>query len=542
MNTDEHQKHQKVLQFISDLYFNKDALSQLEQDPFAEAFWCFRYDEDRKRLLSAIIDGREICNKERMTLLPFLNKRPDISQESITRFAETVAKLCWREVKQNVIAHPSFSIPTDAIRTFLAAILHIRKDSRIAPQWISPDWDESALFQAIKSEAQWEIDIGVVTLYALMGGEDAQSGVAELMVWREKRKGPKAKAVHFVGDYATDVEPTCQAEKNLDVALAGIRTVLINEPQTLQYLDESAFVVKMKRTLVEPANSNAPSIDGGSIGLPVAIAIYSLVTSRRLRPNITATGTVNDDGTISGVSAIPGKIKKLSVYNCIAHPPISMLIAPQGHTNEIQQQECQKYNVLKSLRCKFFNSLKTLLETPDLLFDPFRNHLVNLTSFDKSVLFEGHDLDFYRQVYQKSAKTENPAEEKSPHQIFPLPYGSASLPVAQFMAKQFAKARMEQFDQGHGELPPVPIIINSDEARNEEPISLLRKKFPEEDISTLDLYRQLGSQDGFVFICHGVTDETLNDYFNLEHGFFQQLSCHRVMVIARDYHQMAKYR
>ncbi|MBC8231003.1 hypothetical protein H8E77_15735 [bacterium] len=99
----------------------------------------------------------------------------------------------------------------------------------------------------------------------------------------------------------------------MEDALAGIRTVLKNEPQTVQYLDDSAFVVKMKQALVEPANSNSPSIDGGSIGLPVAIAIYSLVTQRRLRPNITATGTVKCDGTIGGVSAIPGKIKKLSV-------------------------------------------------------------------------------------------------------------------------------------------------------------------------------------------------------------------------------------
>lgn len=540
----------KVSNLLSNFNPDDEVLSQIEKEPFHEAFRYFR--DYRNHLLSAIDNGYQMGAGKQIRLITFLKRqRHCITPESIALFGKTVARRCWREIKEKLLENPElfepdvdilFAKQSDEIKELLRVIGKVKVDlEEIMPGWIEKNWedapdstDDKTLFEQILEVAQKEANSDEVTLIALIGGKEA-SGVAELTVRRVQKTDSRPK-VDFIGIYVLTGERDWLESK----VLRNVREVLKNNQnqEAVRLLDEYGFEVEMKPTLVEPANSKEKEINGPSIGLPIAIALYSLASRRRPHPKITATGIVEGDGRIIGVGAIDTKIEKLALYNRIVDESMQIvkLFGAKADEGDIES-ECKK----QYLKIKRFlrHSLEELLDLPELWIDPFDEYLVALTRFDESTELEGHDLEFYREkVYLNSASTRD-SEEKA-RQIFPIPYGSNPLPVAKYMTKLFAKERRERFQRGDS-LSPVPIIINLDNYKT------LIERFQAEPIPKVSVARdELQSEDAFVFICYGDDDEKMADLCNQEIEFFQPTHGRidpnqRLIVVAQNYHQMAKY-
>jgi len=528
------EKHQEVLKLLSQFRTNRTAFSQLENCPVPEAFRCF--EEKQEELLSAVYKGYPFY-EGRTRLFPFLKR---LNKQSIGLFGKTVAELCLREIHKRALEEAN--IQQDTVLDFLKAIVNIRKDlEEITPAgWIEANWenapvitDESALFAQLLSEARKKAS-DEVTLIALIGGKEA-SGVADLTVRRIENTDSIPKIIFARGYDASKLELD-RLEKSIP---PNIRDVLKKDREAARRFDESTFEVELKTTLVEPANSTEKYARGYSIGLPIAIAIYSLVSKYRIRPNITATGVVEVNGRLSGVDEIDTKIKKLALYNSIVADSmrVTTLFGADVDKTKIEG-ECENL----AINCHFHDTLKKLLHSRNLLIDPFGDYLTNLTRFDKSTELQGHDIEFYEKVYRNSASMKDTAGEAA--QIFPIPYGCDPLPVAKYMAKLFAEERRELFQRGDS-LSPVPIIINLDNLRNKTLIELFQAELSPK-VRLTQIRHELQSEDAFVFICYGTDDEIMTQLCKSEIEFFQINSeridrNQRLIVVAQNYHQMAKY-
>jgi len=62
-------------------------------------------------------------------------------------------------------------------------------------------------------------------------------------------------------------------------------------------------------TVIDPYGNEDRKVEGGSMALPLALALYSLVTSVPVPTNVTATGRVRRDGTLEPVESIAEKLE-----------------------------------------------------------------------------------------------------------------------------------------------------------------------------------------------------------------------------------------
>ncbi|MDP6598334.1 MAG: hypothetical protein QGI86_21040 [Candidatus Poribacteria bacterium] len=345
------------------------------------------------------------------------------------------------------------------------------------------------------------VDRQSVSIYVLLGG--AEAGVAEM--WVRKDRSDSSRPIQFVSqDYQYD-----QIAK-LEQALEGVTTLCSSN---------NSFVVELRKTAIIPANSGQQEskvhIDGGSIGLPFAIAVYSLLTGCSIPQMVAATGVVECDGRITGVGDqhIETKLGKLKTYNRLAEPEIGLLIVPQVNKKHLDHYQ------LKQVQTRYFDHLKKLFQH-NILIDHYADQvkaLIQLPEPDE----DQHDLSFYKDISQSTKDAI----------IFPIPFDSQAEIVAGYLAKLLAQNRQLAHQLGQP-LPPMPIICQASQMRQNTQLNL--RHLAKQCLKAKG-WTEPKAEDRFQLVIHSATD---NDQLQDLKQVVNSESNDKIIVVANDWHQL----
>jgi hypothetical protein len=198
---------------------------------------------------------------------------------------------------------------------------------------------------------------------------------------------------------------------------------------------------------------------------------------------------------------------------------------------------------------------------PGVLSDAFTEYLDKLLECDEETVssdesnpsYREADLTFYQNIVAESSITVN-------EQIFPIPYGSDTLPVAKYLAKLFAPKRVEALknldqsqeksqEQADIKPPPVPVYIAASALRGKSLEAALIDSVLDVDSNVFQqaIRNAPKTRDGLVLILHGFDEDTDPFDFGTD-GFIPQLKAesgagrYRLVLIATHIHQLMAWK
>lgn len=324
------------------------------------------------------------------------------------------------------------------------------------------------------------------------------------------------------------------------------------------------------RIALEPAGCCAPKVHGfvgESLGLPLALAAFAATQGWAELPPIAATGLVTGEGQVTGTGllGVREKVEYLLEYNKFLErqvhaPAVKHLYVPEGEAFEEAHSaasESLKINhkvfVDEPLRLR---TLGDLLD-PDVLWDPFSQYLDRLLSLfpyedaraDPALWgVTGEDARWQQDVdrYEQIAQSAMPGQV----QFFPLRYARSIEPVLAFFARHYAVERIRA-RQAHRRAP-LPALVDARQLDADHLLTaigdvLRDPKDSDPNIRPQDLQNIWIQPDGLALILHASEDYAHSSpdvlvgqspLIRLLKDHAQELERHRVILVARNLHQM----
>ncbi len=108
--------------------------------------------------------------------------------------------------------------------------------------------------------------------------------------------------------------------------------------RTAKKVIQNIFKINLSNIdLIYKIETNAQAVGGPSAGAAITVATYAAITNKKINPNVTITGTINEDGSIGEVGGILAKAKAAKDLG------LTLFLVPKGQGKSIElipKREC----------------------------------------------------------------------------------------------------------------------------------------------------------------------------------------------------------